>query len=305
MAVNATAVALRATDGMMLAATRYDPSPSTAVGRVVLIAGATGVKRTFYDRFARDLAERGFAVLTLDYRGIGDSRPRSLRGFSARMRDWGEKDLVAAVEWIGATYPGHPFLIVGHSAGGQLVGLMPNSARAAGLLAVAAQSGYWRFWAVPRRYLMAVFWNVLVPVSTAIAGYFPSKIFGIGQDLPAGVAREWGRWCRHPDYMTNEDGTPLRPYFGDFRSPILALSFSDDGAFAPRPAVDALLRFYTAAPVTHHHIDPRSIGQRRLGHWGFFRESGRSLWDATAAWLANPSTAAAASVATGHNRMSV
>jgi predicted alpha/beta hydrolase len=82
--VQDTVVAAR--DGYPLAATVFTPE-GTPHG-AVLVASATAVPRKIYRGFASYLAERGFAALTLDYRGIGGSRPPSLRGFRARMRDW-------------------------------------------------------------------------------------------------------------------------------------------------------------------------------------------------------------------------
>lgn len=279
-----TEVRIATADGLALAATHYEPDGS-ANGRVVLITAGTGVKRGFYDRFARFLAGRGFAVLTLDYRGIGGSRPRTLRGFRARMRDWGELDLPATIDWLEARHPERELWMLGHSAGGQIVGLAPNNHKLRGLLAVAAQSGYWRLWDAPRRYLYALLWYVVMPAATRLCGYFPSKLLGLGEELPAGVAREWARWCRDPQYMVDDAGLPLRPHFASFRAPILAYSFADD-PFAPRRAVEELLRFYRNAPVTHRHVAPSDAGARAIGHFGFFREPLRAtLWEDAARWL--------------------
>ena len=64
-------------------------------------------------RFAGYLARRGCAVLTYDYRGIGDSRqnaligynkPKSLVGFKATMSDWAALDITAAVTWMRERY---------------------------------------------------------------------------------------------------------------------------------------------------------------------------------------------------------
>ena len=78
---------------------------------------------------------------------------------------------------------------------------------------------------------------------------------------------------------------------GDSRPPRLRLatraySFSDDH-FAPRPAVDALLGFYRGATaVAHRHVTPAELGLRRIGHFGFFREScSATLWADADAWL--------------------
>ncbi len=64
-------VTLTAADGYALGATLYGSG-----SRAVLVMSATGVPQSYYAKFAGYLAERGFTVLTFDYRGIG----RSLAG---------------------------------------------------------------------------------------------------------------------------------------------------------------------------------------------------------------------------------
>ena len=58
---------------------------------VVIINPATSVKCRYYFRFAQYLFDQGFDVITYDYRGIGESKPKSLRGFKASWVIWGEK----------------------------------------------------------------------------------------------------------------------------------------------------------------------------------------------------------------------
>ena len=82
------AIEFPAADGYRLHGTLHRPSgPPRAV---VLIHPATAVPERLYLPFAGYLVEQGFAALTYDYRGIGRSAPRSLRGSKAKMRDWME-----------------------------------------------------------------------------------------------------------------------------------------------------------------------------------------------------------------------
>src|SRR5262249_52982075 len=69
--VQGTAIAAR--DGYALAATVFTPEGPPR--GTVLVNSATAVPRRFYAGFAAYLAERGFACLTYDYRGVGGSRP--------------------------------------------------------------------------------------------------------------------------------------------------------------------------------------------------------------------------------------
>ena len=89
------AMSLTASDGLVLGATLY---PATRPRRArLIVAGATAVPQGFYRRFAEFAAAQGLETLTFDYRGIGQSRPPSLKDFRMSLLDWGQLDLAAAV----------------------------------------------------------------------------------------------------------------------------------------------------------------------------------------------------------------
>ena len=274
-------VTIPAKDGYPLSATSFVP-PTTSAW--VIVNSATAVSRTYYARFARFLAERGFAVVTYDYRGIGGSRPARLRGFQARMRDWAQEDAAGVMDWVDARHAGR-VLAVGHSFGGQALGLLPRADRLSGALIVGAQSGYWRHWPGWRAPVVAVFWHAVIPALSGICGYYPASVLGMGKDIPAGVAREWARWGRQPGYVTDADGGALRAAYARVAFPIRSYSFSDDPLAPPR-AVEALLGFYNGAHIERRALTPRDLGVRAIGHWGFFRERFRDpLWIEAASWL--------------------
>jgi predicted alpha/beta hydrolase len=281
-AIRVEDVTLAARDGYPLAATSFVPAAPAAAW--VIVNSATAVPRTYYARFARFLAEEGFAVVTYDYRGIGGSRPRRLRGFDARMRDWAQQDAAGVMDWVDSRHSGR-VLAVGHSFGGQALGLLPRAERLAGAMVVGAQSGYWRHWPGWRGPAVAAFWHAVIPVLCGICGYYPASVLRMGADMPAGVAREWARWGRRPGYVTDADGGALRPGYSRVAFPIRSYSFSDD-TLAPPRAVEALLGFYAAARIERRALTPRDLGVRAIGHWGFFRERFRDpLWIEAAAWL--------------------
>lgn len=268
-----TVTRLAAADGYDLGALEY--APAAPPRAVVVIAGATGVRQRYYARFAAWLADRGLAALTFDYRGIGESRPASLRGFPGRMRDWGQLDLDAALGHAERRWLGVPLLAVGHSVGGQLLGLAPAAARLHRVVTVSSQSGYWRHWPHVTQLGMAAVWFAVFPVVTAAFGVFPGR-FGVGEDLPPQVAREWARWGRRPRFFL-DDGIPAEG-FSRLRAPLLAVSFSDD-LYAPKAAVDWLHALYASAALTRQHLRPEDLGMRAMGHFGAFRESAReALW---------------------------
>lgn len=266
----------RAADGYRLALTHYPGKGDDAV----VIAGATGVKRAFYDAFARHLQSNGLTAVTVDYRGIGGSRPKTLRGFSATMRQWGELDLDAALRWTLREAEPDRLLVVGHSVGGQLLGHASSADEVAAAFLVGSQSGYWRHWPATGQLGIFTLWHLLIPTLSRPLGYFPSPWFGLGQELPTGVARQWAHWGRHPAYLLR-DGDEVRARYERIRAPMLATSVGKD-LFAPEPAVRALLEMYPNASRRLLKVGP-------VGHFEWFRRSGSAdLWDQAVAWLEDP-----------------
>ena len=275
-------VDFEAADGFCLRGTLFHPrSPN---GRSIAIHAATGVRQDYYTRFAAYLAEDGFTALVYDYRGIGRSRPRRLRGFRARMRDWARLDAPAAVDFLERTASGTRLMTVGHSFGGQAIGLLPKPERIRAALVVGSQSGYWRHWPALGRSWMWLATHVVLPTTSRLFGYFPANALGFGEDLPAGVAIEWASWCRHPRYIVGALGA--HDEYARFASPLRAYSVSDD-RFAPLRAVKALLELYPSAPSEIRRVTPADVGAKRIGHFGFFRDRFRdTLWREAADWLA-------------------
>ncbi|MBX7222859.1 MAG: alpha/beta fold hydrolase [Blastocatellia bacterium] len=272
---------IRATDGFELAATVFEPDGGQSATPLVIINSAMGVKRRYYEKFASFLAEQGCTAITYDYRGIGDSRPRHLRGFSARLTEWGEKDFTGVLAWALGRKHFSRISLVGHSVGGQIVGLSPHNEHLAALVFVAAQSGDWRTWDGMGQMRMWLLWHAMIPGLCGVYGYLPGWS-GIGEDVPKGVALEWATWGRRPHYILGgADLAARKPGFDRVRTSLTAFSFADDN-YAPRRAVEALLGFYAQAGISHHHVRPGENGLPNVGHFGFFREKFKdSLWQQT------------------------
>lgn len=282
-------VHVRARDGYELAGDLF--LPPGAPRAAVLVAPAMGVPRGFYAPFAAFLARQGMAALTLDYRGIGGSRRGGLRGLGASLRDWGERDLAGAVDHLAGRVPGVPLLWVGHSVGGQLLGLLED-APLAGALLVGAQSGYWRHWSGAWRWRVFLLWHALIPGLVPLLGRLPAAVLGGGEDVPPGVAREWATWGRHPDYLMSYAGPRGGLGFARLAAPVVAYAVSDD-VFAPRASVEALLGFYATAPTELREVRPAALGARQVGHFGFFRARfEETLWRDAALFLTRAADAA-------------
>jgi predicted alpha/beta hydrolase len=234
------------TDGCPLAATLFRPRPTRAVKQVVLVCSAMGVRQTFYYDFAEYAAERDRAVITFDYRGVGESAPARLRGFRADLVDWGRRDVAAMIGHARSEFPDLPLSVVAHSVGAQIFGLAPNNGEVRDLLGLGSQSAYWGHWTGLRGLRVGLLFHLIIPVLSPALGYFPARWFGLGQDVPRDVARMWAYWGRHPDYVLGRIGDDQREGYRRFAGRVRAVTASDD-VMAPPAAVRAMLDFYPAA----------------------------------------------------------
>ena len=284
-------ISFPATDGYSLGATLF--LPRGAKRHAVLINSATAVPRKVYRGFAGYLARRGCAVLTYDYRGLGGSRqmslvgynqPKSLVGFKASMSDWAALDVTAAVAWMRERYKDLPLSYVGHSFGGQALGLLANNTEVARALLVAAQAGYWKLMTSPERYRVYALLNFVGTPLARLMGYAPGW-GGVGEDLPKGVFEQWTRWVMSPRYLFDEQNLAGLPNFAKYHGALRALCLSDD-PWATRPAVELLCSGFTSIKPEILTITPADADSSKIGHLGFFRPEHRdTLWRGAAEWL--------------------
>jgi predicted alpha/beta hydrolase len=270
---------LTAPDGYALAASHYS-APSD---QFIVVGSATAVPRWFYSKFAEFAQARGINVITTDYRGIGESKRGSLKGFEMDYADWSRYDLAAAVAY--AAQRGKVWM-VGHSLGGHALGQLPqpNVLQAAYLCGAGAG---WHGWMPrPERYRAWALWNLVGPIATRIYGYQPMSKFGLGEDIPMGAYRDWKRWCAYPHYFFDDpQAKAITDKFADVRIPIAAVVSTDD-LWAPPASRDAFFKGYRNAPVEAIDLNPRSLGVKQVGHMGYYRaQVGEQLWPQMLAWL--------------------
>jgi len=273
---------LLAADGYRLGALHY-PAAGQPKGRII-VAGATGVPQRFYAHFASFAASQGVAVWTLDYRGVGLSRPPSLRGFRMNYLDWARLDLAALLDHVEAQGAG-PIWMVGHSYGGHAFGLLPGHERVERLATFATGAG-WHGWMPPlERMRVMLLWHVFGPLLVKFKGYLAWSALGMGEDLPRDLFLQWRRWCQWPRYFFDDPDLPgLAEQFAQVRTPIRAINAIDD-KWATPASRDAFMQAYCNATVERITVDPRQGGLGEIGHIGYFRPRAISLWQETLDWF--------------------
>lgn len=261
--------------GYELSVTIYEAKEANTI---LIISSATGVKQAFYTKFAEFVSLQGITVITFDYLGIGLSLKKPIKKLKNTASDWGKIDLEAMIQYAQKHYPNQKLNLLGHSIGGQLIGLAKSSKEANKIILVASQSGYWKFWKGMDRVKMWSNWHLLFPILIPIFGYLPSKKLSGMKNLPKNVAKQWGKWCKSKNYLF--DSMPAEDlYYKDIHAKMTALSISDDN-FAPKEAVDWLVNKYENTDLKRVHLVPKDYNVQKIGHFGIFREKFKdNLWN--------------------------
>ncbi|MFC4700194.1 alpha/beta fold hydrolase [Glaciecola siphonariae] len=249
----------------------------------ILLAGATGVPQRFYQSYAKAANQAGFNVLTLDYRGIGQSKATSLKNFKMDYLDWAQQDLAAGL--TKACEYGLPVYIVGHSYGGHAVGLLPNSHLIEGAYVFGTGAG-WSGWMPPlERIKVNLMWKVIAPVIVKHHGYLAWSKLGMGEDLPIDVYRQWKRWCSYPHYFFDDPTMRhLHEQFAGFDKPLVAANAIDD-KWAQPASRDAFFKAYKNAQVSRINLKPSQKNMKSIDHMGYFKKQAGLIWQDTFAWI--------------------
>ncbi len=264
-------------DGYQLAAHFY-PAQSKQLANPVLICPATGITKNFYHSFASWLSEQGYDVLSFDFRGIGDSLHGPLKQSGATINDWGTLDIPCAIDTLLGKTQAQQVTLLGHSAGGQLLGIVPNFHKVAKVVAVAGSTGHVKGLKGKTKFLAPVMFNVIFPISSALKGYAATQFIGMGENLPKKVAQQWREFCSHPGYVKNAIGkTIFQDFHTEISCPITSIWASDD-EIATERNVEALLKLYPNAPTKMLELNPIKLGYKSIGHMLMFKKSHQKLW---------------------------
>lgn len=240
---------------------------------IVLIAPAMAIGSRYYRSLVEEFEHRGWSARALGRRGFEPDEPVAGRGVDWSYDDEIE-DIAVAVAKARADDPERPVLLLGHSLGGQLIaGHELTREPADAVVGVAAPYPYFRTYGLRGAGIVTMA-SVIVPVTTALAGYLPRPAFGAPGART--LMREWARMIR--------TGRPPFPARQRIRTPALLVNLAGD-RLAPRRAVDAFAaRFFDPATTVRRELSDATAGS--LDHVRWVRES-VIVVDAVTEWWAS------------------
>jgi predicted alpha/beta hydrolase len=261
-------IRLQRAEGTSFALHLYPAAAATAPA--ILIQPAMGVKTGYYTPLATALCEAGCNVAVAELRGheeTGGRRPG--RDYDFGYHEMLTEDWPQAIAAVKARFPGVPFYLYGHSLGGQVSSIYAahHPGQLDGLILTAVSSVHWKLWPLP-------FWpySQAAVLTAKLLGHFPGERFKFAGREARGVIADWGRQARTGRFWF---GKPHRTdhdaVLATMTLPVLAISLQGD-FFAPKHALNDIVRRFPKAALTRHHLDPRAMGFDGIDHFRWVRK---------------------------------
>ncbi|REC49632.1 alpha/beta hydrolase family protein [Chryseobacterium pennipullorum] len=263
-------------DAVALAVHLFKPEKEN--GKLMLINSATGVKQQVYFSFANYFAEQGFTVITYDYRGIGLSKPESMKGFRGSMRTWGSKDYKALTQYIKNTFPEHRKFCLGHSVGALILGMNEDSKMFEELIFVGTQNAFVGNLKLRTKIEAYLGFGIVQPLTTSLLGYFPAHWFGLGESLPKNCAYDWRTLILNKK-STNRLLEKIGDYSKELTQKVFVIRAEDDVWLTEKGVLSLLNTTYPNLKPTYRLVKTSESDKKEIGHVNFFRNYNKKLWN--------------------------
>lgn len=252
--------------------------PGTSNGKLLLINSATGVKQQLYFSFASYFVQKGFTVITYDYRGIGLSKPARMKGFKASMRIWGSVDYKAVTDYIKIHFGGYKKYVLGHSVGALILGMNEDSCIFDGFVFVGTQNAFIGNLKFRTRIEALLGFGIVQPLATGLLGYFPAHWFGLGESLPKNCASDWRTLILNRK-STNRLLEQTKNYSEGLNGRVLVIRAEDDDWLTEKGVKSLLKDTYPNLKPVYRFIETSESERHEIGHVNFFRSYNRNLWN--------------------------
>lgn len=267
---------LKTDDDYTLSVTLFEPEISNR--KLLIINSATGVRQQVYFSFAKYLTEKGFTVLSYDYRGIGQSKPGKMRGFVASMRIWGTLDYKAVTDFVQQQFHDFEKYALGHSVGALILGMNPYSHIFKKFVFVSTQKAFLGNLDFRTRIFGYLGFGVVQPLTTALFGYFPAHRFGVGESLPAGSAYDWRTLVLNRKSTNKLLEKIENDCSAALKQEVLVIRAEDDSWLTERAVRKLMEETFPNMRPTYRLVHTAESERGEIGHINFFRTYNRKLW---------------------------
>jgi predicted alpha/beta hydrolase len=223
---------------------------TTAGKGMVAFLPALGASVDFYRTMAEAWAEQDYRVATVELRGGKQSSVKNVRANNFGYNEILNVDLATIVPRLRAEAGGRPFLLAGHSLGGQFALLYasrhPSEVDAVVLL--AGGSNYYGAMPAGKRLTRHVALRA-VRIIDQLLRFFPGDKLGFGGRQPFNMILDWTQEALTGKYVVTGDAADYDRDLAQLKVPVLMVSLEGD-TLVPRPSADYLARKLTRAQVT-------------------------------------------------------
>lgn len=274
-------ITITAADGRKLSARWW--SGENASQRSVVFLSGIATPQGYLRWLATYLCEKGWGVLTFDYRGIGTSRDKQFDS-NVTIDEWINLDIPAAVSEVKRRTRTQFLIVIAHSLGGQLLGQSPILKDIDSAFLISSQRGIPKLFKGIARLKIHYAYTVF-PILIRIFEDLPISKWTFPQYCPSKVLLQWIRWGS-TGVFTDKEGINVESRFVDYKKPLITVTIADDQNYASADSVEALASLYSRADVRKKRIMPQDYGLNTIGHFGLFhRRTPKSLWSQMEKWL--------------------
>jgi hypothetical protein len=247
---------------------------SGACKHVIVINGALGIDKSFYQPLASFLSEQGFMVITYNY----DVPAAKTRSITVLLRRLGALQFNAVINWAREMFDRHQIHAVGHGVGGVIIGYAPQISSISCIVTINSQLLHMRDLAIPAivKWAFAKVWhNLKFKLTGQIANRRSDSQIDDLEFNSQRLGLEASKMLLSQRH---------KKHFHEFKGRLLSLRLSDD-ALTNKTSHERLHNQFSNAIKFVRRVYPSDVEVQQLGFTGFFApHPDHQLWHMTASY---------------------